>query len=189
MRSTAVFLLLLFSAGRLGLANARPPTMTQYFPPQYHPWAIDDIDIHDDDDLTRVLQSDEDRTFIQPAKLSSKYEALRDKPYVSEDVRSTVSDFSRFKGDGGYNPPGFADLNKVYWWEKRFNNNHIIAPSKDIPFFDDDDPNDIIMNKGFVKKRDYTAAQLVNMLKNLARARRHRVNHVVGKGLRFGISK
>ncbi|GFT84560.1 hypothetical protein TNCV_714141 [Trichonephila clavipes] len=48
---------------------------------------------------------------------------------------------------------------------------------------------DIRSVEGTVKKRDYTAAQLVNMLKALAKARRQRQIRINGKGLRFGISK
>ncbi|GIY30017.1 uncharacterized protein CDAR_484851 [Caerostris darwini] len=90
----------------------------------------------------------------------------------------------------GFVPQDISELNHVNWWKKRFQGKMLLN-SRVLPSKDNKLPNNnfIYMMPTGIKKRDYTAAQLVNMLKALAKARRQRQIRITGKGLRFGISK
>ncbi|GBM52138.1 hypothetical protein AVEN_189327-1 [Araneus ventricosus] len=89
------------------------------------------------------------------------------------------------KAQEGFVPADLSALNNVYWWKKRYGSSAV----DDAPFYRDEDKNNFVTVRTGIKKRDYTAAQLVNMLKALAKTRRQRQIRIAGKGLRFGISK
>ncbi|XP_042907555.1 uncharacterized protein [Parasteatoda tepidariorum] len=120
--------------------------------------------------------------------MSSSDYRVNDIPDVSnlkKEFRPQFPVYSSFQD--GFVPTDISALDNIYWWKKRFPH-YKSGPVEDIPFFDDTDSLDGYITGG-VNKRDYTAAQLVNMLKAIAKARRQRQIRIAGKGLRFGISK
>ncbi|GFQ83539.1 uncharacterized protein TNCT_264491 [Trichonephila clavata] len=134
--------------------------------------------------MLRVIDEDDSRNnYIDSYKQSlGKFE---DKPFPKSKLGAKF--YPRIQD--GFFPVDMTSLNHVYWWKKRFQGLKG-SSAEDLPYYDTVDSKVMdLFNSGTVKKRDYTAAQLVNMLKALAKARRQRQIRINGKGLRFGISK
>ncbi|XP_055929375.1 uncharacterized protein LOC129960185 [Argiope bruennichi] len=143
-----------------------PPPVITYFPNQAHPWSIDE-------DAERMNS-------IGSYKGSLGY--FHDRPFPKNKLGVR---FLYPKAQEGFVPADLTALNNVYWWKKRYGS----SAAEDVPYYRNEENNmDDTMHNG-IKKRDYTAAQLVNMLKALAKTRRQRQIRIAGKGLRFGISK
>ncbi|CAL1289493.1 unnamed protein product [Larinioides sclopetarius] len=143
-----------------------PPPMIGYFPNQAHPWSVDD----DADSINSV----------ESYKGNLGYFHDRPLPKSKLGVRYVYP-----KAQEGFVPADLSSLNHVYWWKKRYGSSAVDGA----PYYQDEDKNNIVTMHSGIKKRDYTAAQLVNMLKALAKTRRQRQIRITGKGLRFGISK
>ncbi|GFS38180.1 uncharacterized protein NPIL_545421 [Nephila pilipes] len=169
MCSFVTFLVLVLAM--INTVHLRPPQPIGYFPGEFHPWSTDD-----DDGGIR-------NNYIESYKQSLGQ--FEDAPFPKNKLRVKFYP----KSQDGFVPVDMTSLNNVYWWRKRFQGLKG-STAEDIPYYDNVDPKVVdLFNTGTVKKRDYTAAQLVNMLKALAKARRQRQIRITGKGLRFGISK
>ncbi|KAG8185637.1 hypothetical protein JTE90_018514 [Oedothorax gibbosus] len=185
-----LILSLLLTSVLVNVVQLRPRTPIGYFPSQPHPWAMDPRNYGEEMQWGPFVYPDDEsryNNYIQSYRKNlgtyADQQLTKDKLGAKFPVYTSIQD--------GFVPTDLAALDSVYWWKKRFPGERS-SFIEEVPLYSDNDESNMIDTfdtTGSVNKRDYTAAQLINMLKALAKARRQRQVRITGKGIRFGISK